>query len=136
MRFIMIALSALLITGCSSKLDYGRAQAAIAMFHSSYNAGDFAGVLDEAAPRLKAMPESRKLPKLLAATRARLGRYEAGTVANWRVNYGLSGTTMTMVYNSRFGSSARAVERFTFAKEDERMRLLGYQINSDAFILP
>jgi|SRR5215813_6553385 len=122
-----------LAAGCGMKADLARAGAQVTHFHAQLDGEEYTTIYNEADPRFR---EASKLPDfvaLLEAVHRKLGNVRDATQQNFFVNYNTSGSTVRVVYATRF-TGGDAQEEFVWAKSGDRLQLLRYQINSNTLI--
>jgi hypothetical protein len=82
---------------------------------------------------MRGVENDRRLVRILAVAGAKLGPYQSGRLAAWRVNFKLSGNVTSATYKSRF-HGGEATETFLFVESKGSERLAGYNLSSDAFL--
>lgn len=131
----MIGLAAALtLGGCSAGDDVAAAQRGIASFHEQLNGGRFDAIYDGAAPEMRKSAQRSELNLLLSAVQRKLGRYQSGKVETWNDNQTTSGHFVTIAYAAQY-ARATAQENFVYRLDGETPLLVGYHINSTAFLL-
>jgi hypothetical protein len=121
------------LAGCSSGDDLAAAQKAISHFHDQMNAGQFDKIYVESSPEWKQVSPKDDTIELFTGVRAKLGAFLSGKQNSWRVNYGTGGTTILVLYDSKF-QKADGQETFTYRRSGDGVQLVGYNINSRALI--
>jgi hypothetical protein len=132
MRRLLLT-SLLVLSGCSGGKDLGAAQKEIASFHAQLNAGQFDQLYSAASPAWKQASSQSDSRQLFTAIHTKLGAYQSGKQNSWRVNYGTGGTTILVLYDSKF-QKGDAQETFTYRRSGNDTKLEGYNINSRALI--
>jgi hypothetical protein len=123
----------LLLCGCSGGEDLAAAEKEIGRFHAQLNAGHFDKIYVDAAPDWKQASPRDDTIKLFAGLHNKLGLFVAGKQNSWRVNYGTGGTTILVLYDSKF-QKGDGQETFTYRRSGDAVQLVGYNINSRALI--
>ena len=125
--------TALLLAGCSGGESVKAAESAIGTFHIELNTGRYEQIYAASDPQFKKAVSEPDFEKLLGAVHDKLGAYQTGKNAGWRVNYNTGGNNVVVQFDSTF-EKGKAVETFTYAGEGNAIRLLGYNINSNQLI--
>jgi hypothetical protein len=123
----------MLLIGCSGGEDLGAANKGIARFHSELNAGQFDKIFAESAPEWKQASPRADTVQLFTGIRKKMGAYISGKQNSWRVNYGTGGTTILVLYDSKF-KKGDGQETFTYRRSGDGVQLVGYSLNSRALI--
>lgn len=110
------------------------AKAQVVAFHEQYNNQDFDAMIDDAHPdMLKASPKD-ELTDLYSTVREKLGKVVDSKTVGWNINTINLKTTITLTQDTTF-EEGKGQEIFTFRIQDEKARLLGYNINSNDLIM-
>ena len=129
LKFGSLALTILLLLSCSSQEQYEVAQAAINRFHELLATKNFDQIYAEASKNLKNNTTSDEFSKLLAAIDRKLGAFKAAENKSWSINYGTSGTLVTIGIQAQY-EKGTAFEIFNFVIENGKAMLNGYNIQS------
>ena len=132
MRRLVLA-GLLVLSGCSGGEDLGDSENAIARFHAELDAGQFDTIYAAAAPEWKRVSTKADTEQLFAGIHNKLGPFVSGKQNGWRVNYTTGGTTIVIVYDSKF-QKGDGQETFTFSRSGKGIQLVGYNLNSRALI--
>jgi hypothetical protein len=132
MRRLVLA-GLLVLSGCSSSDELGASEKEIARFHTQLDAGQFDAIYAAAAPEWKNVSTQPDTIQLFTGIHNKLGSFVSGTQSGWKVNYGTGGTTIIIVYDSKF-EKGDGQETFTFQRSGGSIQLVGYNINSRALI--
>jgi hypothetical protein len=121
---------------CGSALRQGRvlADPAVQEFHKKLNAGQYEEIYREADEGLAEEAKHDELVKFLEGVHARLGDAGITSQLNMRVNATTFGNSVVAQYNTTFARGS-AVETFTWTKKGGTLKLLGYHIESNAFVV-
>ena len=121
------------LQGCSASQDMDRAEAAVVHFHQQLDAGEAEAIYQATAEEFKKTGTETELVAFFQGVHNTLGRYKSGRRVNWKVNYGTSGETVVLDYQSDF-ENGEAGEDFVFHIDGDTPVLLGYHVNSTAFL--
>jgi hypothetical protein len=113
--------------------DVEQAEKAVPQFHSMLNEGRFKDIYVATSGEFKKVATEADLLKLLDAVHRKLGTHRSKERQNWNVNYDTSGRLVTLVYSSDY-SGGKAVETFVYRVKGDDASLVGYHVNSDAFL--
>ena len=123
-----------LVVGCSAPIDFGAASSAVKDFHSQLNNQDYAAIYNNSDQRFRDAVRPEQWQNLGKAIHTKLGSVTDATRRGFHVNYSFAGSTVDIVYSTKF-TSGDAQEEFVWAKGSDGLRLLHYQINSDALVM-
>lgn len=107
--------------------------AAVQQFHTQLDAGDFEGIFHESDEGFQKADAKESTLKFLAGVHDKLGksgRFERGSI---HINAQISTTFVTVTYNSTF-QNGTAQETFTWRKTGGALKLISYNVQSNAFI--
>jgi hypothetical protein len=121
-----------LLVGCGGK-SREAAQAATEKFRARVMVGEYAQIYGQAEPEFRASATEAQFEKLMKAVERKLGRWQAAAEPAWRVNIGTGGRTVFLGYKSEFEKGS-ASEEFIWRVKDPAPTLVGYHINSPAFL--
>lgn len=130
----MLAAVAVVLSACSSSVDTQRADQAVSQFHQMLDTGQFEEIYSTSANDLKGVATQKDFVALLEAVHRKLGNFRSTMQTRWHVNYGTSGTFVSLTYTSVY-SEGEAVEQFVYRLDDEKALLAGYHISSNTLIL-
>jgi hypothetical protein len=124
---------AVALCSCSLSLSSGRndeekarAVAAIELFHSRLKAGQFERIYTDASAALRESTPRATVIAYLEHAHRRFGAFKVLTHSEFNVLVGVP-VQVRGVCNSRY-EQGDATELFIFLKEDDKVRLLAYQI--------
>jgi hypothetical protein len=130
---LVFALAALLLAACSSGQDLTLAEAEVARFRGQMAAHQFAEIYAQASDELKKSTTEERLTRLLSAIDGKLGAVKSADRTTWGVNFGTSGTTVTLKYKTQF-ERGTGEETFVYRISGGKAVLAGYHINSEDLI--
>lgn len=121
---------------CGSGLMEARSLSneAVKTFHEELNNNRFDQIYNEAADGFLSGGKREELIKFLQAVHGKLGDAGEFHLRNVNVNATVTATFITTVYATNF-THGLAVETFTWVKSQGRVRLYGYNIQSNALVL-
>jgi len=135
MRWAAIGLAALMaLGGCSASEDVASAERGIATFHEKLNSGHLDAIYDEAGPEMKKAAARSDLILLLSAVQRKLGHFKSGKVATWNDNATTNGHFVTLNYSAQYDRGV-ADENFVYRLDGQNALLVGYHVQSTAFLL-
>jgi hypothetical protein len=126
--------SFLIVLSCRHDFDPSRnaAERGIAVFHASFNSGQFGNIYTEAAPQLRAAVEEHKFVETLAGWRQSLGKCVGVSLKRWEARaIPLGGTAIQITADSSF-EHGRAGEEFEFIVDSKGAKLVSYTLNAVA----
>ncbi len=120
---------------CGSGMTAGArlSDGAVQRFHEELNSKDFDGLIDESDAAFQGSANREDLLRFLGAVHAKLGNALSSTRDNIFVNVGTNGTTIRTTYQTGF-SNGHAVEVFLWRRKGNQLKLVGYNIQSQAFL--
>jgi hypothetical protein len=127
---------AYLMWECGSGLYQGGVQAngAVRHFHQELNDGQYEQICQEAETGFCETTKHDEVTSFLQGVHKKLGNATAESLIGMNVNANTNGTFITTRYNSTFADGS-AEETFTWVKSSGKLKLHGYNIQSNAFIL-
>ena len=134
MRKAWIGVLALASAGCSAGNDLPLAQAGAEKVHAQINAGKCAEIRDTSASDFKEMSTAESWGQVCALIADRLGKHVSSAQAGWRVEYRNGDHLFSLNLDSQF-EKAQATEQFLFRVAGGRVALVGYHVNSPAFMV-
>ncbi len=130
--FILIALL-VICNSCSLTKGKGIAEAAVAQFHSQYNAEQFREIYAQADNEFKKSASETDFVTLLEALHRKLGTVKQSNETGWGVNATPLGTMATLAYEVEF-SEGKGTEQFVFHISGDKATLYHYNVNSPLLI--
>ena len=135
MRKLLVAIfTVAALSACSGGEDMPRAEAAVARFHQHYDAGKLQQIYATSSDAMKEASPEAEFTRFLTAVRTKLGSVREAKQQGWRVNYGSSGGTVELSYQTRFERGS-GTEGFVFQTGGEAPKLAGYHINSRELVI-
>lgn len=130
-RFLLLALLAIAVSGCNGDTFNGKsaAEPEVKRFHDLLKERDFEAMYSATGQQFKDAVPKRLALKLFSAIDRKLGPLQDTKQVNWNVNTYNLATTVVLVYQSRF-DEGEATETFTFRVEKGKPELIGYKIDS------
>jgi hypothetical protein len=123
-----------MLSGCSSGEHLKAAEQEVAHFHQMLDAGQFERIYKEASPDFRKAAPQEKFAEFAGAVHRKLGRVRTAERQGFNVNYGTGGTQVTLSYQTQFANGP-AVETFVYRSSDAGAKLVGYNIDSDVFVI-
>ncbi len=111
----------------------GIGEAAVAQFHSRYNAGRYHEIYMEADEEFRKSATEEEFITLLEAIKRKLGTVAHAGPAGWNVNVTTAGTLVSLGYNVEF-SEGKGTEQFAFRVRGDKAFLYNYNVNSNLLI--
>jgi len=133
MAFVLTAMFCLFVAGCGAKRDLASTDSAVARFHAQLDAGNFDQIYLDSGDAMKKATPQQKLVDLLSAIHRKLGNVKSASRQRFFINWGSSGKTIRVNYETQFDDD-QAAEEFVFAMSGDDAQLIGYHINSNALI--
>jgi uncharacterized protein DUF3887 len=140
LKWSLLATGLLLAYGlwqCGSGLVKGgqASDAAVAEFHHNLNAGSFEEIYSRSDQVFQESGKKEELFKFFTAIHKKLGNAGNASRGGINVNANTSGTFITVTYTTTYDKGA-ATETFTWRKGVAGdLKLVGYNIQSDALIV-
>lgn len=129
-RFILLALFALSLSGCGDTISGRRvAEPEVARFHEMLKRRDFEAMYAATGEQFKLLAPKKRAIALFAAIDRKLGPLRKTEQINWHVNTKNLVTTVALVYQSKF-DDGEATETFTFRVQNGKAELIDYNIAS------
>lgn len=119
--------------GCGVSSSRHHAEAAIDVFHSELNAGDFDAIWNGADDRFRKAATRENYDKFVGAVHRKLGRALRTSNQNWSMRNLNLETSIVLVQHTEFEYGA-GTETFTFSVEGDAVRLIGYHIESNELV--
>jgi hypothetical protein len=132
---LAIAFCSILLASCGARKDMQTAEQAVGEFHSQLDSEDYQSIYDGTGDQFRKVTSESDFVALLEAVHKKLGKVQNARRQSFKINYDVTrGELIALEYATNFegGSSS---ERFLFQMAGNRPLLLGYHINSNAFIL-
>jgi hypothetical protein len=106
---------------------------AVRHFHSQLDAEAYSDIVGESDEAFQESGSRDEIMQFLAGVHTKLGSSRDFTRTNIFVNASTSGTRIRVTYNSTF-EHGNAVEAFTWRKASGGLKLVRYDVNSNAFV--
>jgi hypothetical protein len=120
---------------CGSGMSAGArlSDDAVRRFHSQLDSGAYDDIVRESDEAFQNSGSREELLKFLAGVHSKLGTSRDFNRANIFVNASTNGTFIKVTYQTTF-EQGRAVEAFTWRQAGSGLKLVGYHVESKAFI--
>jgi hypothetical protein len=127
---------AFLLWECGSGFYQGRhlAKGSVDHFHQELNDGQYDQIYQEADSRFRGTGGEPKIIQFLGAVHAKLGNTSSEEMTNIVVNATTNGTFIVTTYRTTFANDT-AQETFTWVKNGTALKLVGYNIQSNALVV-
>jgi hypothetical protein len=127
---------ACLLSSCIGTLLQSREEAnqAVHHFHQELNDAQYDQICQEADSRFSQSDTHENLVKFLRGVHTKLGNTTAENLGNTNVNATTNGTFIVASYDSIF-SLGKAQETFTWVRGSSGLKLVRYNVQSNAFII-
>ena len=137
-RMVLLAVTAVIVVAIpliASSCDRAReaADSASLEFRMRISRGAYGEIVRSAAPEFQAATTAPDFAKTMESLKERLGAWQSSEEPAWKVLAGISGQTVTVIYNSRF-ERGTATEEFVWRVRQGRPALAGYHVKSSAQI--
>lgn len=131
-----IACSILFLLPSCSDIQEGKslAEEALLSFHHSYNSQNFMRIYDDSHKDFKSASSEEDFLELMGAIFKKLGPQTSTVNTGWHVNSHNLKTYVTLTQNTTF-ETGKGVETFVYRIQDDRAKLLEYNINSKDLII-
>ena len=133
MRKLLIGVLALAGAGCSAGSDVAAVEREVERFHELAADREIDRLYEQSSDEFKRAATPEQFRALLEVIDERLGDVRRANRRGWHVNYTNAGTVVTLTYDTQF-ERGRGTEEFVYRLNDDRARLLGFHVNSDALI--
>jgi hypothetical protein len=130
---LLIGCALLDVSGCGLSSSRQQAAAAIDIFHSELNAGDFDAIWDGADDQFRHAVSRQSYEKFVGAVHRKLGRALRTSNQNWSVRSFNLSTSIVLVQRTEFEYGA-GTETFTFSVRRDHVKLVGYHIESTELV--
>ncbi len=125
----------LLMPACSLGANRAVAERSVEQFHTHYDAKQFHEIYINAHDLFRDQSSEEDIAAFFDAIHRKLGRVLVANRGGWQVNVGTStGTQVFLSYDTQF-TNGREVEEFLWRIEDDKAKLLSYNINSRDLIM-
>lgn len=124
---------ALLAAACGMKENTEQAGKDVESFHAHYDRQDYPAIWRTTSREFRKVTSEKDFERLLVAIRTKLGAVKASEQAGWQANTN-NGVSSVVINTKTSFEKGDGIETFTFVKEGEGLKLMGYNINSDALI--
>jgi hypothetical protein len=129
LALVLLGCALLCGAGCGVSSSRQQAEAAIGVFHSELNAGDFDAIWDGADDAFRQSVSRQSYDKFVGGVHRKLGRALRTTNQNWSVRSLNLQTSVVLIQRTEFEYGS-GTETFTFSVRGESVKLLGYHIES------
>ncbi|RKF19235.1 DUF4019 domain-containing protein [Altericroceibacterium spongiae] len=126
----LFVLAVFSLSGCKAQESIDDALADISTFHGDLDAGDYGRIWKETAPVFREATSKDKFEGLLKAIHTKLGNVTKSEQVGWRVNATTDGTYVVVQMATEFAEGT-GQEVFTYLRNDNRLSLAGYNIQSN-----
>jgi hypothetical protein len=138
-RLATLALAAsVTATACAGFAAKGTAETAVAKFHEQLDAEKYDEIWTETDEAFKKVSPQADFSALLAAMHRKLGRVTSTTQTYFfsqdRAGTASSGSFISLTYETVFAEGS-GTEKFNYRVDGKNVRLVGYNVNSNALIL-
>lgn len=106
---------------------------AVRRFHSQLDSEAYSDIVRESDEAFQNSGNHDEITKFFAGVHSKLGPSRGFTRTNIFVNASTNGTFIKVTYQSTF-DQGNAVEAFTWRKADSGLKLVRYDVNSNAFL--
>ena len=117
------------LQGCGMQDARVHAEAGVAAFHKSLDAGDMDGIWKGADEAFRAAITRQEFERFVGAVHRKLGNVVSTTTAGWSVNSRNLKTFVVLQQQTQF-ERGKGNETFTFAVANDRAALVGYNVQS------
>lgn len=131
MRKLLIGVLALTGAGCSAGTDIAAAEREVQRFHEFAADQEIDRIYERSTDEFKRAATPEQFRSILEVIDERLGRVRRTNRQGWHVNYTGAGNVVTLTYDTQF-ERGRGTEQFVYRINNDRARLLGFHVNSDA----
>ena len=124
------------LSSCIGTLIQSREESnqAVHHFHQELNDAQYDQICQEADSRFSQSDTHENLVKFLRGVHTKLGNTTAENLGNTNVSATTNGTFIVASYDSTF-ALGKAQETFTWVKSSDGLKLVRYNIQSNAFII-
>ena len=124
----------LFAAGCGTQKDLAETANGITLFHAEMNNQDYSAIYNEADQRFRDATKREDFFAFMNGVHRKLGYEQSCERRTFNVYFNTSGTQVRVSYATKF-SQGDAQEQFTWVRNGDGMKLLGYNINSTALII-
>lgn len=129
-RYLLSLTAAAMLAGCGIKESYEQTGAEVAQFHKALDSENYEVIWKTASPGMRKASSQEQLTKLLEAVHRKLGKVKESKQVGWNSNTTTEGSFVTVTMQTTFERGA-GTEAITFIKgDDDRLSLVGYNIQS------
>jgi len=119
--------------GSGMRAGAGLSDGAVRHFHSQLDSEAYSDILRESDEAFQNSASSDEITKFLAGVHSKLGSSRGFTRAGINVNATTNGTFIRVTYQSTF-DQGKAAETFVWRRVGDGVKLVRYDINSNAFV--
>jgi hypothetical protein len=130
---LLVGCALLSTAACGLSSSRQHAAAAVDVFHSELNAGDFDAIWDGADDQFRQAASRQSYDKFVGAVHRKLGRALRTNNQNWSVHSFNLQTSIVLVQHTEFEYGA-GTETFTFSVRGDNVKLVGYHIESNELV--
>ena len=134
LTIILLVALFFLVSACSLVAGKAVAERSVEQFHTRYDAKQFHEICINAHDQLREQDSEENFVELFDAVHRKLGPVSAANLSGWEVNSDASGTRVFLSYDTQF-TNGRGVEEFLWRIEDDKAKLVSYNINSRDLII-
>jgi hypothetical protein len=127
---ILIAMALLL--ACSPSKVKRVAEDGVARFHTQLDAEQYHDIYSNASQEFRNADSEVKMTEFFAAVHRKLGPIRSFSEQSFFINYGTSGTIVTLTYSTQF-ANGNGMEKFIWRVADQPL-LVGYRIDSPTLV--
>jgi len=121
-----------LTAACSGK-SIQVAQAATSEFHERCSRSAFDDIYAASDPEMQSSASKDEFLKLMNGVQKKLGAWQTSSSLGWNVMAGTKGIRVSLGFQSTFEKGA-AKEQFVWHVQGDKAALVGYHVNSPAFL--
>ena len=131
MRYAMLLVAALAVTGCSMGQDMSTTDAAVADFHARLNGGQFEAITEASGPEIK--NGATDFTAFAGQLHNKLGTFKSTSRQGFNDNINNGDHVFNATYASVY-SSGPATETFVYRLNSGKPVLIGYHVESAALL--
>ena len=124
---------ALLLASCGMKEAMDKADTEIAEFHGHFDREEYDAIWKTTSGEFRKATSKQDFERLLVAIHTKLGTVKESSQQGWQANTNNGVSTVVIGMKSTF-ERGEGAETFTYIRDGEDLKLLGYNINSAALI--
>jgi hypothetical protein len=124
---------AVLLASCGVKQSMEDAGVGIEQFHARYDKENYDAIWGTTSTEFRKITTQKQFEQLLIAIRGKLGAVKSSKQQGWQANTNNGVSTVVISTQTTF-EKGDGTETFTFVREGEALKLLGYNLQSAALI--